>query len=186
MKRQLHSPRLLLRPPQPGDERAAYASWAQDVEVLRYLGWLPHTQLSQTKAQLDWDLARWLKRSAWTWLLVPTTAGVQHAPIGLVQLLPQQLDGHPHHLRLGYLLARSHWRRGLMQEALGAVLAEAFEQPAVSRIDALCDVANPASMQLLLALGFQPEGVLRQHSVHPNLSKSARDVAVYARVREAG
>lgn len=53
MKRLLQGPRLVLRPPQPGDEHAAFAGWAQDAEVLRYLGWRPHEQLSQTRAQLE-------------------------------------------------------------------------------------------------------------------------------------
>jgi RimJ/RimL family protein N-acetyltransferase len=47
------------------------------------------------------------------------------------------------------------------------VLAEAFAQDAVWRIDALCDVDNRASVRLLQALGFAQEGVLGRHSVHP-------------------
>ena len=178
MKRVLSSPRLQLRAPQPGDEHAAFAGWAQDPDVLRYMGWRPHQQLSQTRTQLDWDQARWLKRSAFTWMLVE-----RRVPIGMVQLIPQQLDGPPHHLRLGYLLARTHWGQGLMREALAAVLDEAFAQDSVWRVDALCDVDNAASARLLESLGLQHEGVLRRHSRHPNIGDAPRDVSVHARVR---
>jgi len=178
MKRALSCRRLHLRAPQPGDEHAAFAGWAQDLEVLRYLGWRPHAQLSQTRAQLDWDQARWLKRSAFTWMLV-----MQRVPIGMVQLIPQPFDGPPQHLRLGYLLARSHWGQGLMREALQAVLDEAFAQDSVWRVDALCDVENQASARLLQSVGLVHEGVLRRHSRHPNLGETPRDVSVHARVR---
>lgn len=190
MKRVLHSERLLLRAPQPGDEHAAHAGWAQDPAVLRYLGWRPHRALAETRAQLDWDQARWLKRSAWTWLLVEQRGAAASAPragpIGLVQLIPQRFDAPPHHLRLGYLLARAHWGRGLMREALAAVLAEAFAQASVWRVDALCDVDNHASARLLQALGFASEAVLHRYSLHPNVSDAPRDVTVHARLREPG
>lgn len=182
MNRVLHTERLRLRAPQPGDEHAAFDGWARDPEVLRYLGWRPHAEIADTRAQLDWDQARWLKRSAWTWLLVEPRG----VPIGLVQLVPQRFDAPAHHLRLGYLLARSHWGRGLMREAVAAVLDEAFAQAPVWRVDALCDVENHASARLLQALGFAHEGVLRRHSVHPNVGSEPRDVAVHAHLRRAG
>jgi len=182
MKRVIHTERLRLRAPQPGDEHAVFDGWAQDLNVLRYLGWRPHGRLCETRAQLDWDQARWLKRSAWTWLLVEPRG----APIGLVQLVPQRLDGPPHHLRLGFALTRSHWGRGLMREALAAVLAEAFAQTSVWRVDALCDVDNHASARLLQALCFVCEGVLHRHSLHPNVGDEPRDVTVFAQWRRTG
>jgi ribosomal-protein-alanine N-acetyltransferase len=179
MNRVLHTLRLRLRAPQPGDEQPAFDAWARDAQVLRYLSWQPHATVANTRAQLSWDQARWLKRSAWTWLLVEPHGG----PVGMVQLVPQRFDAPPHHLRLGYLLARTHWGRGLMREAIAVVLAEAFAQTPVWRIDALCDVENEASARLLQTLGFVCEGVLRRHSIHPNIGSTPRDVSVHARLR---
>jgi RimJ/RimL family protein N-acetyltransferase len=183
MRKVLRTPRLHLRAPQPGDEHAAHANWARDGEVLAWLGWRPRSELAQTRAQLDWDQARWLKRSAFTWMLVEPAGTQGAAPVGMVQLVAQRLDAPPHHLRLGFLLARAHWGRGLMREAVAAVAAEAFEQSHVWRIDALCDVDNHASARLLRALGFVHEGILRRHSLHPNVSDEPRDVASYALAR---
>jgi RimJ/RimL family protein N-acetyltransferase len=181
MKKVLVTQRLRLRAPQPGDEHAAHAGWAQDGEVLAYLGWRARTDLAHTRAQLDWDQARWLKRSAFTWMLLESGG----APLGMVQLVAQRLDAPTHHLRLGFLLARRHWGRGLMREAVAAVVSEAFAQDKVWRVDALCDVDNHASARLLRALGFAQEGVLRRHSLHPNVSDEPRDVALFARIRAA-
>lgn len=191
MDRHLRTPRLILRPPQPGDEHPAHARWAADPQVLRYLGWRPHASIEQTRQQLDWEQARWLKRSAWTWLLLaragapPGEAALPGGPLGLVQLLPMRLDAPPHHLRLGFLLAALAQGRGLMAEAVRAVVAQAFAEPGVWRIDALCDVDNEASRRLLERLGFQCEGRLARHTLHPNIGTTPRDVWSYAMVREA-
>lgn len=179
MRRELSTERLLLRAPRPGDAPAVFDGWMQDPRVLRYLAFAPHVRVEQTRALLDWEQARWLKRSAWTWLLVPHAGGT---PVGLVQLLPQSFEAPVHHLRLGYLLARPAWGRGWMREAIAAVLAEAFAQPGTWRVDALCDVDNAASLRLLQALHFEHEGVLRRHTVHPNVGPLPRDVAILAHV----
>lgn len=181
MRRELTTARLLLRPPRAGDAVAVFEGWMQDAEVLRWIGSVPHRELAQTRAMLAWDEARWLKGSAWTWLLVPRSGG---GPMGLVQLLPQTFDGPAHHLRLGYLLARSHWRQGWMREALHAVQGEVFAQAHVWRLDAVCDVENTASQRLLATCGFMQEGRLLRHSVHPNAGPLPRDVVLFARVRE--
>jgi ribosomal-protein-alanine N-acetyltransferase len=169
MNRALNTARLRLRAPRPGDARVAFERWAQDALVLRYLGWRPHVEVEQTRQQLDWDTARWMKKSAFTWLLLPRG---DPAPVGQVQLVPQSLSGPCHHLRLGYLLARSHQGRGLMREA-------------VWRVDALCDVENLASARLLQSLGLQCEGRLARHALHPNAGAQPRDVWCYAAVRDS-
>lgn len=189
MLAELRTARLQLRPPRAADAAAAFERWAADVEVLRYLGQPAHQRVEQTRAQLAWDEARWLKRSAWTWVLLHpgdgSGSGPDGEPIGLISLTPQRLDGPPHHLRLGYLLARSHWGRGLMAEALRAVLTQVWgQEPACWRIDAVCDVDNPASARVLERLGFEREGRLRRHTLHPNVSAEPRDVWLYARIRE--
>ena len=183
MDRTLNGPRLLLRAPRPGDAEPAFDRWAQDPAVHRHLGWRPHHSLAQTHQQLDWDSARWLKRSAFTWMLLP--AG-EPAPVGMVQLLPQSQGGAPpHHLRLGYLLARPWQGKGLMREAVQRVLSHALAQPEVWRVDALVDVDNAASLRLLLALGLVQEGRLGRHSLHPNVSGQPRDVWLLAALRGA-
>ena len=181
IKARLSTPRLLLREPRAQDAAAVHAAWGQDSEVLRYLASPPADSLDTTRARLAWDQARWSKRSAWTWLLAARTAPDQ--PLGQVQLLPQRLDGPAHHLRLGYLLARSHWGQGLMQEALAALLSMLADEAQVWRVDALVDVDNSASARLLDRLGFDCEGRLRRHSLHPLAGPDPRDVWVYAWLR---
>jgi RimJ/RimL family protein N-acetyltransferase len=177
LNRVLNARRLRLRAPQAGDAVFAHARWAADPTVLRYLGRRPNTELEQTRRQLAWDEARWLKKSGYTWMLVPHG---EAGPVGQLQLLPPGGEQHSHRLRLGYLLAGSHQRRGLMREAVALLLAHALDQPAVWRVDAVCDVDNLRSQQLLAGLGLVLEGRLACHTVHPNLSDRPRDMLLYA------
>lgn len=181
MKRDLTTARLRLREPRAGDAAHVFCRWTADAGLLRYLGWPVHGEVEQTRQMLSWDSARWLKRTAFTWMLL---AGDLPGPVGQVQLVPQQLDGRAHHLRLGYVLARSHHGRGLMREAVAAVLDHAFEQAHVWRVDALCDVDNAASAGLLERLGLRREGRLARHALHPNAGAQPRDVWLYACTRE--
>lgn len=180
MQRELRLDGLLLRPPRPGDAVHAHRRWAADAQTLRYLEWPPHADVAQTQAQLDWDLARWLKGSAWTWLLQAVDVD---GPIGMVQLTPISPGRTPHHLRLGYVMGPAWQGHGWMRAAVATVCEQAWRQDGVWRIDALCDVDNLRSERLLAALGWQREGRLACHAHHPNVSPRPRDVHVWAQVR---
>jgi ribosomal-protein-alanine N-acetyltransferase len=82
---------------------------------------------------------------------------------------------------LGYVLGRTHWGRGLMHEALGALLDRAFGAMALRRIEAEVDVRNAASAQLLRRLGFTREGLLRQRWIAKG---EARDVEMFGLLRD--
>lgn len=63
---------------------------------------------------------------------------------------------------IGFDLARAHWRRGIMAEAVREVLRFGFFAMDLNRIEADASAENVASIQLLLRLGFQQEGRQRQ------------------------
>ncbi|MCU0497984.1 MAG: GNAT family N-acetyltransferase [Anaerolineae bacterium] len=67
-----------------------------------------------------------------------------------------------HRASLGYDLARVHWRKGIMYDALRAVIAFGFTRMALNRIEADTSAANLASSALLRKLGFQQEGIQRE------------------------
>ena len=68
-------------------------------------------------------------------------------------------------VELGYVLGRSHWRQGLMREAIVAVCAHAFGVLGIRRIEAEVNPDNLASCALLVAVGFALEGRLRKRWV---------------------
>lgn len=63
---------------------------------------------------------------------------------------------------LGYDLSREYWGRGIMTEALKALLGQGFHSTGLNRINALTYPDNAASIRVLSKLGFRTEGVLRE------------------------
>lgn len=63
---------------------------------------------------------------------------------------------------VGYVLGQEYWGAGYMLEAIKALVAFAFEQMHLRRLEAELDPRNVASAKLLERLGFVKEGLLRQ------------------------
>ena len=70
---------------------------------------------------------------------------------------------HPqrHFANLGYDLNKAYWGKGIITEAIQAVLKYAFEIEKIHRIEAQTDPKNLASQKVLLKNGFVNEGELR-------------------------
>ncbi len=70
-------------------------------------------------------------------------------------------DGHQ--AEIGYDLDPGYWGRGIMKEALTAIIDFGFRRMKLDRIEVLVMPSNARSIGLLEKLGFQKEGVLRKH-----------------------
>lgn len=157
----------------PYDAEAVFTAFGHDPEVALFLGWKPHLTVADTRRQLGYETHRWDRGAAYTWL-IELNESAEIA--GLIQLVPQG-----HQARLGYLLARKHWGKGLMTEALAPVLTAALAR--FHRVDAVCDVDNPGSARVLEKIGMQQEGRLRRYILHPNIADTPRDVFIYSAIR---
>jgi len=65
---------------------------------------------------------------------------------------------------LGYDLSPEYWNRGIMTEALGAIIDFAFSNLDVNRIEAAVSTENNASIRVLEKAGLVKEGILRERS----------------------
>jgi ribosomal-protein-alanine N-acetyltransferase len=92
---------------------------------------------------------------------------------------------HPWHRRagIGYELGRSHWRKGIMTEALQAIIETGFREMGLNRIEAVVMPENLASIKLLEKLGFWHEGTLKEYE---NWGKKGfTDLGMYCLLRKA-
>ena len=64
---------------------------------------------------------------------------------------------------IGYLLAPAARGRGVMTRAMRLVVAWAFTELALTRVQAFASPDNSASLRLLERLGFRREGMLRSY-----------------------
>lgn len=85
-----------------------------------------------------------------------------HRAIGQIHL-SQIARGPFCNAMLGYSIDTEHEGRGLMREALEAVLADAFDRVGLHRLQANVRPENLRSLALLDRLGFEREGLARDY-----------------------
>lgn len=155
--------RALLRPVRYNDA-AGIAAGLGDREVARWLAHVPHPYRIG-------DARTWIASVA-----MGAEAGdeatfaveIDGALAGIIGLHGLRLDP-----TLGYWLARSHWGRGVMGEAVGAALAWAFATLPIAGIRSGVFEGNAASLRIQQRLGFrivrrgpQPSLALGRDLVH--------------------
>lgn len=167
--------RLRLREPSETDASAIFQSYTQDPKVCRFMVWTPHRSENETRKFLAWCVEAWAGGKTQPYVI--TSSGNDTA-IGMIEarMLGTAVD-------IGYVLARPHWGKGFMPEAIEALAAAALASPGIFRVHATCDTENTASQRALEKAGFLREGRLERHTVHPNISPEPRTCFMYAKCR---
>jgi RimJ/RimL family protein N-acetyltransferase len=91
-----------------------------------------------------------------------------------------KLDENINAAEIGYCLGRAYWGRGIMPEALRAVMDYLFDEAEVNRIAAYHDVNNPRSGRVMQKAGMQYEGTHRQAGKN---NRGICDLVCYAALR---
>lgn len=65
--------------------------------------------------------------------------------------------------QIGYWMGERHAGKGLMQDAIAALLEHAFSTMKLHRVEAACIPGNARSVRVLEKAGFKREGVLRSY-----------------------
>ena len=148
--------RLILRQFRLKDAEDMFAAWASDPDVTRFLTWPAHTSEDITRMVLtDW-ISRYGDGSFFNWAIEWKETGKVIGNISVVRI-----EEAIEEAELGYCLGRAYWGRGIMPEALRAVMDFLFDTVGVSRIMAGHDVNNPKSGRVMEKAGMRKEGVRR-------------------------
>ena len=153
---QIETHRLILRPFRMEDAEDMFGNWTSDPEVTRFLTWPTHSSIEATR----WVLSDWMPRyesgDYFNWAIEwKETGGV----IGSIAVV--KLDEEKESAEIGYCLGQAFWGRGIMPEALRAVMDYLFDTVGVHRIAASHDARNPKSGRVMVKAGMKKEGVLR-------------------------
>jgi ribosomal-protein-alanine N-acetyltransferase len=162
--RPLETPRLVVRPVVKSDLPDLLRVNGDD-EVTRYLPYATWTSLADGQAWLERMQAAQATGHTLQWVIAERCSGTV---VGACLLF--QYDAASARAELGYVLGRPWWGKGMMQEAITAVLDCAFETLGLRRIEAEVDPRNLASGRMLKALGFTSEGILRERWITKGLA----------------
>jgi RimJ/RimL family protein N-acetyltransferase len=162
----LETERLLLRRPVPEDAPKIFEAFASDPEVTRFLSWRPHTRLAEAEEAISLRIERLAAGVEYSWVI---ESNLEARVIGVISAWPSGDS-----VELGFVLARSHWRRGLTTEAVRAVMEWSLAAPGVTHVWATCDLENRASARVLEKAGLLNRGRFEREIVRPNLSPEPR------------
>lgn len=152
----LTTSRLLLRHILPGDAESLFAIFS-DEESMKFYGHEPHESLDDTKEVIRQIEERYARKEALRWGI---TFQGEDRLIGSCSIF--HFDAGFDCAETGYELNRAFWGKGIMTEAMSAVLTFGFSELGLHRIEAIIDIENERSKGLLIKLGFTYEGNLRQ------------------------
>jgi RimJ/RimL family protein N-acetyltransferase len=167
--------RLRLRKVESSDAEAIHRQYARDPEVTRYVSWRAHRSLNETREYVRMCLLAWDVGNAYHWA-IERSEDKQVIGMMIARVNSEKWE-------LGFVLARAHWGKGYMTEAVREIVAWALKQKDIYRVWAVCDIDNLASARVMEKAGMQREGILRRWSVHPNISPEPRDSYCYAIVK---
>jgi ribosomal-protein-alanine N-acetyltransferase len=140
----------------PSDASALYAVFS-DKDVMRYGSRPPFEDESEARELVAAIERAFAEQSLFQWGVARRD---DHRVIGTCTL--SHVDAPNLRAELGYALGRDHWGKGLMGEALALLLAFAFRELGLRRLEADVDPRNAASIRSLERLGFRREGYLRE------------------------
>ncbi|MCI9086594.1 MAG: GNAT family N-acetyltransferase [Clostridia bacterium] len=171
----IETKRLILRQFKISDAKQMFDNWANDIEVTKYLTWSPHGSPEVTKALLsDW-VSSYQNDSYYNWCIELKETSQAIGSIGTVKIL-EYIDA----VSIGYCIAKEYWRKGIMTEALNAVIKFFFDEVGVNRIAAAHDTDNPASGRVMAKCGMKYEGTFIQAASN---NHGICDIAVYGLVK---
>ncbi|TQR17974.1 GNAT family N-acetyltransferase [Psychrobacillus soli] len=125
-------------------------------EVIRFYGMAPFQQKEQAINLIQSFSKNFQEKRSIRWGIYLKETYELVGTLGLNNLSLAQKR-----TEIGYDLLPAYWRRGIVSEAVEAIIHYCFEELKLFRIGAVTFTENESSYKLLLKLGFQQEGLLR-------------------------
>lgn len=171
----IETKRLVLRRLRVDDAGAMFKNWASDPDVTAFLRWPPHQNVDLTELLLSKWEEQYEKDDYYQWGIELKEISEVIGTISVISINPEIEE-----CAIGYCIGKAWWHRGIMTEALNAIIRFLFEVVEFNRIMARHDVRNPHSGAVMRNCGMQFEGLLRSASRN---NQGICDVGQYAILR---
>lgn len=145
----IETARLILRRFRLEDAEDMFNNWAGDPVVCRYLSWGPHREVEDSRKRiLNW-VNNYGNNNFYVWAI---TIKSKNICIGSISLEISNDIGSS--CEVGYCVGTDYWNRGIMTEALRAVMHYLFYEVGYQHIQAKHDVLNKASGKVMEKAGM--------------------------------
>ena len=146
----IETERLILRRFVEYDAQAMFENWASRLDNLTYVTWDPHPNVDFTKNSIRTWVASYDNPNYYKWAIC-LKENPDHV-IGDISLV--SMDEENSSCEIGYILGLNYWGRGIMTEALKAVLSFCIDEIGFDQVDACYASLNPASGHVMEKAGM--------------------------------
>jgi [ribosomal protein S5]-alanine N-acetyltransferase len=141
--------RLKLRRFEEKDAKEMFMNWSGDPEVCRYLSWGPHKDVEVSRKRIREWIHNYMYKDIYVWGI---ELKATNQLIGSISV--EFSDEMNQSCEVGYCIGKEHWGRGIMTEALIAVMHYLFYEVGFCNIRAKHDIANVASGKVMQKAGM--------------------------------
>ena len=156
----LETPRLVLRGIRETDAPEIFSIFS-DEEVLLYYDSDCMKEHSEALDLINFLLKGYADKKSIRWAITLKGTDTVIGTCGF-----HNLTNRSKRAEIGYELSSEYWRKGLMTEALKAIITYGFTEMGFHRIEGLTEPDNYASRQSLLKLGFREEGLMLERDYY--------------------
>ncbi|RYZ57307.1 MAG: N-acetyltransferase [Proteobacteria bacterium] len=172
------TPRLRLEPRRVGDGKAITRAIESNFdEISKWMSWAnPCPTVEDSEAYVLKSIKMFEDRETLELLIWDRESGELLGSSGF-----NEIDWTVPRLETGYWLSKEASGQGFATEAVNALTRYAFEVLDAKRLAITCDKDNVKSRLIPERLGFDLEGILRNHMMKIG-SRETRDTLIYSRV----
>ena len=131
--------------------------YAQVPEVTEFLVWDPHQTIQDS---IDFIKFAEEKYASDEWIILGIELRENKKLIGTIDL--RGWNGVSRCAETGYVISKEYWNKGIITEALQAVIKFSFEELQLNRLEAHCEEENVGSWRVMEKCGMKYEGTLRE------------------------
>ncbi|NBJ71224.1 MULTISPECIES: GNAT family N-acetyltransferase [Clostridia] len=177
---EIHTKRLLIRLPLPGDGKAVHeAIQFSQSELKQWLSFAQREQtLEETEANVREAQIQFLQREDLRFQIFDKHTKAFLGCTGL-----HRIDWKVPKFEIGYWVDTRQQGKGIISEAVEALTKFGFKDLGANRVEIRCDEENYRSRAIPEKLGFKLEGVHYHDSKSAN-GISLRNTCVYAKLKE--
>ncbi|MEO6694014.1 MAG: GNAT family N-acetyltransferase [Ignavibacteria bacterium] len=169
----IETERLILRKIIHEDKDEVFAIYSSS-EAMKYFGKNPFEKIGQAEEMIDKVINAFNYQEGIRWGITLKPSDKLIGTGGFWRILKDHLRAE-----IGYDLNPAYWKKGIMYEAITAMIKFAFNEMNLHSIEANIDPANNASEKLLEKTGFKKEGHITESFLFNGLFT---DTGVYSLV----
>lgn len=171
----IETDRLLLRDLKTSDNKSIFDIFSSEI-IMKYYGMNPIKSTDEAEKLINNLNKSYNENKVIRWGIVLKEENILIGTCGF-----HSWNKSNSRVEIGYELSRNYWNKGYATEVISSIIDYGFNELNLHRIQALVNPENKTSHHLLLKLGFEKEGTLKDYGY---LNEKYYDLIMYSLIKD--